>query len=150
MFWNCFHDNTKDSGLFWKKDWNTIKEENYRTRILFIINDWIRIKKDEIEDLIFIQDSVSIYVTKNIIQDLEERDIVYINWSSYSPNLNPIKNVWNWMMKLNEGLNPRTLWWSSLRVWWTARGHNSCLECCTNRISVWTVRINVNTMSDSY
>ena len=47
--------------------------------------------------MIFIQDSVSVHVTKDIIQDLEERDIVCINWSSYSPDLNPIENVWNWI-----------------------------------------------------
>ena len=53
MFWGCFHNDTKGPGLFWEKDWGTIKEESYRAKILSIIDDWIRIKKDEGEDLIF-------------------------------------------------------------------------------------------------
>lgn len=93
MFWGCFHGNTKGPGLFWEKDWGTIKEESYRAKILPIINGWIQIKRDEGEHLIFIQDSAPAYAAKGTIRDLKERGIIYINWPSYSPDLNLIKAV---------------------------------------------------------
>ena len=53
MFWGYFHDNEKDPGLFWEKDQGTIKEENYQTRIVPIINGWISLHYKQDEDLLF-------------------------------------------------------------------------------------------------
>ena len=33
----------------------------------------------------------------NTIRELAERGITVIFWPAYSPDLNPIKTVWNWM-----------------------------------------------------
>jgi transposase len=43
------------------------------------------------------QDSAPLYVAKGTIKDLEERGIICICWPAFSPDLNPIKMVWNWM-----------------------------------------------------
>jgi len=46
---------------------------------------------------IFMQDNAPSYSYKSTVQDLIERGIQCINWPPFSPDLNPIENVWNWM-----------------------------------------------------
>jgi DDE superfamily endonuclease len=43
------------------------------------------------------QDSVPAHAARGTIKDLQERGIYCIQWPSFSPNLNPIEMVWNWM-----------------------------------------------------
>jgi DDE superfamily endonuclease len=93
MFWGCFHNNIKGPGIFWEKDWGSIKEESYRNHIVPIIDGWIRSEGNE--GLIFMQDSAPAHAAKGTIQDLRERGIICLRWPSFSPDLNPIEMVWN-------------------------------------------------------
>jgi transposase len=43
------------------------------------------------------QDGVPGHLAGNIIRELAERGIYPIFWPAYSPNLNPIETIWNWM-----------------------------------------------------
>ncbi len=94
MFWGCFHGDKKGPGVFWEKDWGSIKETTYRAHIVPIIDDWIQTNGG---DLTFMQDGVPAYAAKGTIQDLRQRGIQAVRWPAYSPDLNPIEMVWNWM-----------------------------------------------------
>jgi DDE superfamily endonuclease len=43
------------------------------------------------------QDDAPAHATRSTVEDLGECGIVPIQWSAYSPDLNPIEMVWNWM-----------------------------------------------------
>jgi hypothetical protein len=46
---------------------------------------------------IFMQDGAPGHAAASTIQDLIERGISKVSWPPFSPDLNPIENVWNWM-----------------------------------------------------
>jgi hypothetical protein len=46
---------------------------------------------------IFMQDNASRHAQKSTIEDLIKRGIQWIVWLAFSPNLNSIENVRNWM-----------------------------------------------------
>jgi DDE superfamily endonuclease len=122
MFWGCFHGNIKGPGIFWKKDWGTIKEQSYREKIVPVIQRWIRFNAVEYDQqLTFIQDSAPAHAAKGTIEDLQERRIVCLQWPAYSPDLNPIEMVWNRMKDwIQEQFDDKLYSYDALRVAITA------------------------------
>jgi transposase len=98
LFWACFHSNTKGPHLFWEKDWGSINGESYRARIVPIIHGWVRLNPQ----LYFMQDNAPGHAARLTREDLAEREVRVIYWPAYSPDLNPIEEVWNkmkdWLM----------------------------------------------------
>lgn len=93
MFWGCFNGNRKGPCLFWEKEWGSIGQESYCERIVPIIDGWIRMHPE----LQLMQDGAPRHAAGNTIRELAERGITVIFWPVYSPDLNPIETVWNWM-----------------------------------------------------
>ena len=93
MFWGCFNGLTKGPCLFWEKEWGTINQQTYCERIVPIIDGWIRMNPD----LQLMQDWAPGHLAGDTLQDLAERGIYPIFWPAYSPDLNPIETIWNWM-----------------------------------------------------
>jgi hypothetical protein len=98
MFWGAFAGTRKGPGIFWEKDWGKINEETYRQHIVPVIEGWIRLCRTQFgESLVLMQDGAPGHAARNTIEDLKERGVTVIHWPAFSPDLNPIESVWNWM-----------------------------------------------------
>jgi hypothetical protein len=94
MFWGCFSGKAgKGPGIFWEKDWGTINAESYQQYTVPVIHGWMRLHPGHI----FMQDGAPGHAADETLQDLLDRGIVKVEWPPYSPDLNPIETVWNWM-----------------------------------------------------
>jgi transposase len=93
MFWGCFAGEEKGPSLFWEKEWGPINYESYSKRIVPLIHEWLRLHPD----LVFMQDRAPGHSTGYTTDELQQRDISPISWPPCSPDLNPIKTVWDWM-----------------------------------------------------
>jgi transposase len=103
MFWGCFNGETKGPGIFWEKEWGTIRAESYCERIVPIVEGWINtIERQTGRRLIFMQDGAPAHAAQLTLDELHARRIVFIYWPPYSPDLNPIEAVWNWMKNYIE------------------------------------------------
>ena len=46
------------------------------------------------DDFIFVQDNISIHKSKKTMEWFSNKNIVVLNWSSRSPDINLIENLW--------------------------------------------------------
>jgi ketohexokinase/beta-glucosidase len=97
MFWATFHGQNKGPCLFWEKEWGTINAERYCERIVPIIDGYLRLVQQQNSWVQLMQDGAPGYSGKETIKELHERGIYPISWPAFSPDLNPIETLWNWM-----------------------------------------------------
>ena len=97
MFWACFAGSKKGPCVFWEKEWGTINKESCCEHIVPIIDGWIRHEAAEGVQLQFMQDNAPGHAATTTQAELQERGIRVIFWPPYSPDLNPIEEVWNIM-----------------------------------------------------
>ena len=105
MFWGCFHADIKGPYLFWEKEWGSINSDSYCQHVIPLVDGWNRIHTDLFGDpeLLFMHDNAPGHAAAKTIQELRDRGIRTIEWPAFSPDLNPIKHVWNkmkdWMQR---------------------------------------------------
>ena len=93
MFWGCFSGKIKGPCVFWEKDWGKINKESYSEHIIPVVEGWMKLTSG----LLFMQDNAPGHAAKYTREELQSRNIPYISWPPYSPDLNPIESVWNIM-----------------------------------------------------
>ena len=74
-------------------------------------NSYLEVLEDQIEKcwqpgLVFIQDNASIYTAKKVKEWFKDIAISVTDWPPYSPDLNPIKQVWFHLKKMVLKLHP--------------------------------------------
>jgi transposase len=98
MFWGSFSGGKKGPCLFWEKEWGSINAESYQEHIVPLIDGWIRLELQETgRQLVLMQDHAPGHAAATTREDLLERLIEVVNWPPFSPDLNPIETIWNWM-----------------------------------------------------
>ncbi len=109
MFWGCFSGTTKGPCLFWEKEWGTITQKTYCEHIVSfpfflsireadlsevpLIHGWTILHPE----LRLMQDGAPGHRAKATTLELEKKGVRKIFWPPYSPDLNPIETVWDWM-----------------------------------------------------
>ena len=92
MFWGSISGKYgKHKGLFWEKDWETINKGSYSGIIVPIIQEILQ----QYPELLFQQDNAkghSSAFTKSVFEAI---GINPIFWPTNSPDLNPIKTLWD-------------------------------------------------------
>jgi hypothetical protein len=79
MFWGCFSGLAgKAPGIFWEKDWGTIKSESYCQHIVPIVDGWLRTTAVASNRHFFMHDNARPHAAKATVQELIDRGIPYI------------------------------------------------------------------------
>ena len=97
MFRGSFHGNSKDPCLFWEKEWGSINSKSYCERIVPIVDGYVHLMRHNNCYLQLMQDGAPGHASSNTSFKLQSHHIFPIFWPPFSPDLNPIEMVWNWM-----------------------------------------------------
>ena len=95
MFFGTITIRGKGPCFFQEKGEGTINSTKYDRRVLSLIQDYFELHSDE--HLIFMQDNAPSHSSHETTENLSRRHIPYIKHPPYSPDLNLIEHVWNWM-----------------------------------------------------
>jgi len=112
MVWGAFFNNVKGPFTIWEKEWGTINSETYCTHILPQIKEYVV----QYPHLWLMQDGAPGHGPKATQEKIREYGIQMIYWPPYSPDLNPIEMVWNWMKDYIQANFPDQMSISELRI----------------------------------
>ena len=95
MFWGSIVEGKKGPSLFWEKEWGSINSTRYDERILSMMEQFFR--DHPLSRYRFWQDNASSHRSYETKLNLLLRHIPIIQAPRYSPDLNLIEHVWNWI-----------------------------------------------------
>ena len=95
MFFGTITIRGKKPAHFWEKGEGTINSTKYDQRVLSKIQGYFELHA--VERLVFMQDNAPSHRSKETTENLRRRHIPTIKHPAYSPDLNLIEHVWNWM-----------------------------------------------------
>jgi len=97
MFHGTIAQGKKGPAVFWEKEWGSMNSAKYDAIILNNVQMFVQMEEIQGNYLIWMQDNASCHRSKATYANLNRRGIRYIIFPRYSPDLNLIEHVWNWM-----------------------------------------------------
>ena len=105
-------ETTKESCIFWKKNWNHIAMKFYIEHTIPVLDDWLK----QHSRLQFIQDDASDHREEETQTEIKQCNMSMISWSSYLPDLNPIETIWDKMKNYLQNNFSEQMIYSQLRA----------------------------------
>ena len=90
MMWGSISGHGKGPMLVWKKEWGTINADRYIEHVIPLILNYL----EEHPDLVVMEDNASPHKAKKTVSHWKDHGVTPIVWPPFSPDLNPIENLW--------------------------------------------------------
>lgn len=132
MVWGSFHKFGKGPLVLIEGTMNGEKYVDVLKK--HMLDEYEDLKREYIGDWKLMQDNAPCHTARIVKQFLSEREVSTMIWPPYSPDLNPIENLWPWMKrKLLNDYDPcqsKDELWGRLVEIWNSITPELCMKFC--------------------